>query len=361
MRSQFEDDFKSRCMKYSFVKKFHRNLEHPSDRYLIFVYHEKDFRNGGFGDRLGGLITAFAQSVRFNRTLLIKASNGMHRLFEPYYLDSEGNRSRQFAWQNASYWSNYKIKKKEYGKSGEHTMECVSNTEEGFSEEKTRVCAMDDGDSHFPVIRYKSNRAYLCRWENQKGLDSHLDLKRVLNLYRSSDLFEAAGCILRLVMWPTDRLWEEADRIYDALQIDGEQYGSMEVTHVESQELQVGIQGEAGAIVPAAEGMPWTMREAPKLQIGMHFRCGDKWSYRGLKLHTEGFDPYACVYDPTDTQHERSLYMNAGNPFGIGECARSIYLQHQDQLVVNRGGGRRQGLQTVTTSSQTGIMWWWWC
>jgi hypothetical protein len=42
--------------------------------YLVhFVFHEHGLRNGGFGDRLAGLVTATAIALRFNRTLVIES------------------------------------------------------------------------------------------------------------------------------------------------------------------------------------------------------------------------------------------------------------------------------------------------
>ena len=31
-----------------------RTLDHPKDKYVVFVYHEHGLKNGGFGDRIAG-------------------------------------------------------------------------------------------------------------------------------------------------------------------------------------------------------------------------------------------------------------------------------------------------------------------
>jgi hypothetical protein len=86
LKPAFEKSFHDRCTteKYPFVQKFVDKLENPGDRFVHFVLHEHGFHNGGFGDRLAGLLTATAMALRFDRQLLIQSNNGFDELFEPY-------------------------------------------------------------------------------------------------------------------------------------------------------------------------------------------------------------------------------------------------------------------------------------
>ena len=76
MRRSFVSSFQRSCMKYPFVQEYWSSLEHPSGRHVVFVLQEPGLKNGGFGDRVGGLITAAMLALRFNRTLLVQSSNG---------------------------------------------------------------------------------------------------------------------------------------------------------------------------------------------------------------------------------------------------------------------------------------------
>jgi hypothetical protein len=49
--------------------------------------------------------------------------------------------------------------------------------------------------------------------EEEEGNDEEL-MKSVLGIDEQDDLFEAAGCMLRLVMWPTEELWSAVDALY---------------------------------------------------------------------------------------------------------------------------------------------------
>ena len=87
LRPRFEKAFTDRCTseKYPFIERYYRNLENPNYRFVHFVFHEHGLHNGGFGDRISGLISATAIALRFNRTPLIESGNGFDRLFRPYH------------------------------------------------------------------------------------------------------------------------------------------------------------------------------------------------------------------------------------------------------------------------------------
>ena len=87
LRPAFEKTFADRCNteKYPFMERYYQNLENPSDRFVHFVFHEHGLKNGGFGDRLAGLVSSAFIAIRFNRTLVIESGNGFDELFRPYH------------------------------------------------------------------------------------------------------------------------------------------------------------------------------------------------------------------------------------------------------------------------------------
>ncbi len=425
MRAKFEEDFHNRCDKHPFVQQFYNRLENPNDRFIVFTYHEKGLRNGGIGDRFGGLTTAVALSLRFNRTLLIKASNGFHQSFRPYHPTDVHSESPKYLWQNWANWTNYANYQtshlEEYDEIEEidHIMEdCVSNMEEGFTPEQTHRCAMDDGDVPQPVIRFNSNRAYLCRWNNHPEYKAFKEFKRVLlgpdfnpstssrgvvsgstaskSAYLnangtdpSADLFEVAGCMMRLALWPTEALWDSVDKLYaqyehtlvpnqsadeSSLRIgtgadpsaDSDSSGSVDDDNSSSggkkkkkskkskkkkskkskkskkrktQEADEDTASDesdpTAAVSNLSTNTSVSVLQHPVYQIGMHLRCGDKHSYFNLKLHTDGYDRFACIVEQpniegkeSSTAHEKSIYLNAGNPITIGQCGRAVYEEY---------------------------------
>jgi hypothetical protein len=258
-------------------------------------------------------------------------------------------------------------------------------------------------------MRIASNRAYLCHWENHTNFLSHSEVMDTLGLVKGeSDLFEVAGCITRLVMWPTDYLWNLIDEVYakhyrevleespeDILKlIDIEKYpekyeeeergkkkgkgknkkskSSKEdkkklkklvkknekklinyispdilkpnstSTKAEEQSTESDVPSSLPTIVPA---LPYTLQSNPPFQIGLHIRCGDYWSYKNLKLNSDGYHRTGCIYDEEDekkdepepytvdpTKAKRSYYLNTGNPKVLGQCASHLVQQRQNTL-----------------------------
>lgn len=425
MREMFHQSFDDRCRKYSFVEEYLANLKKPSNRFLIFVYHEKGLKNGGFGDRLGGLLTAFAHAIRFKRTLLMKASNGFYDYFQNYH----PHNNTAYSWENWRDWSGYQVWKDKHPEFTSNNRElweydlssCVSNWEEKFPESVSRRCAMDDGDVFHPVIRMASNRAYFCRWQNRTDLPSHSLALSALNLENAGDLWEASGCILRLLMWPTDRLWQEVDQAYFDLLTesrdlfpqfhnnlaDGKKEQKSELKSKlkvikevveeaaeDEYEFSTFHQSADNLSKEAEEDVPQQTRKKDKkkksknknnnnkskknskknkktkkyddhhrelrsvdntvsvldtvqvpsyltleanayYQLGLHFRCGDIWSYRHLKLHSYGESTDGCTTSDIDMSRaediiedikknpdQKSQYLRAGFPLAIGTCAR---------------------------------------
>jgi hypothetical protein len=164
IRDQFTTRFYDRCSKYPFVEKYVKSLENLSHQYVIFEYHKNGLRNGGFGDRLGGVITAFVHSLRFQRTFYLSASNGMHNLFRPFHSkyipnpkdssDTEPTSPNTlddiYYWNRFDEWSHFADWKKnnsDYLKNSskyEFSLEdCVDASMERFTEKQVKKCALD--------------------------------------------------------------------------------------------------------------------------------------------------------------------------------------------------------------------------
>ena len=223
-RRRFELKFNQTCLKYDFVRQYIDSLEHPRDKYVIFVYHEAGHSGGGLGDRLGGMITALAFALRTNRTLLIQGDSSFEESFVPYH----PRRGHGFTWKNWD-WAKWD---RSYA-SNMIQLKCV-NPRPG-----ARHCALDVNYwDEKKVIKYYGNRAYLCRWMIKPSLGLGDEIKKHLQIERSTDLYEIGGCLLRLAIWPTEKLWNALD---DSLE---PQFRHRNSAHI-------------------------------ALQIGFHFRCGD--------------------------------------------------------------------------------------
>ena len=87
LQPAFLKSFTDRCTaeKHPFIPKFYERQNNPGNRYVHFVFHEHRFHNGGFGDRLAGLVNAAAIALRFDRQLLIESRSGFEEPFRPYH------------------------------------------------------------------------------------------------------------------------------------------------------------------------------------------------------------------------------------------------------------------------------------
>lgn len=85
IKNQFQQNFHNHCDKYSFVEKFVRLLDHPADKYVVYVFDQPGLKNGGLGDRMAGLVAAISIALRFNRTLVIRSFSDLPKLFQPYH------------------------------------------------------------------------------------------------------------------------------------------------------------------------------------------------------------------------------------------------------------------------------------
>ena len=279
-RQRFENRFNQTCRKYPFVNDFVRNLENPSRRYVIFVYHETGQGNtGGLGDRLGGMVSAIAFALRTNRTLLISADKAFEDAFQPYQMN---NHVGKYKWGNWD-WAGWD---RSFSGNMTYLKLCVNPKPSAFN------CQLDD-DYPEQVVKYRSNRAFLCRWVTKNDLYIKSELNR-MGITKETDLFEVAGCMLRLAMWPTERLWRALDKSLEP-----------QLRHRE----RIGLSGSTS------------------YQIGFHFRCGDN-SFTQQKSRTSGSLTHnpECYYDPkvpwkgTNFMDDKSM----DSPVDAASCGRYI-------------------------------------
>ena len=151
--TEFQRSFNESCLKYDFVRKYINLLEYPNGRYVVFVMHEAGLKNGGLGDRIGGIVTAAAMSIRFNRTLLIKSSNGYDELFRPYHdpRSSIPMRTYKDCLRNGS-WSKYDPSLSDHDETEHDLYFCINRND------KDRFCGLENGDVPQPIIKLRGNR-----------------------------------------------------------------------------------------------------------------------------------------------------------------------------------------------------------
>lgn len=318
-KEQFEKTFHDRCDKYPFVDHYVRKVEFSDERYLTFVYQESGLKNGGLGDKIGGLVSAVAMAIRFNRTLLVRSQNDMHEVFRPYHPTDIHSDNPKYSWTNITQWSHYDWKYANRDETEYDLYDCINNTGQ-----KNSHCSMKDGDARTPHILYRSNRAYLCFYDNQVGSVAHNEMKSILGVNRTSDLYEVAGCMLRLALWPTEMLWTEV----------GKQLKEFEQTLPEnSHRARRRILRTRNHTHPMRKLEPST--EVNKvLQVGMHFRCGDK-SY----IKKGGYD-HMCVYNEDDSADAKASKFPLGNPHDMGVCAKRSLQSLLTSALVDSSDGK---------------------
>lgn len=179
------------------------------------------------------------------RTLLISGDKSFEESFHPYHPKNDG----RYTW---SYWS-WSGWSAEYarGSNFTHLKHCVN------PERTAKVCHLDVVLSE-RVVKHQSNRAFLCGWVMKKEVYNRSYLSR-LGITSEADLFEVPGCMLRLAIWPTEKLPEPLD---------------------ESVQSQLS-----------------TKRSKAFFQIGLQFRCGDN-SFSKVAKGNSDFNP-EYVFDTT--------------------------------------------------------------
>lgn len=314
-KKDFEKTFHDQCDKYPFVQQYVSRLEHTDERYLTFVYQANGFKNGGLGDKIGGLISAVAMALRFNRTLLLRSENDMHEVFRPYHPTDIHSKTPKYSWFNFTSWSNYDWKYANTDATEYDLYDCINNTGQ-----KNGHCSMKDGDASTPHILYRSNRAYLCYYDRNKDSLAFEEMKAI-GVNETTNLYEAAGCMMRLALWPTEMLWEEV----------GKQLREFQSSFPSSAGLRRQRRLRTRRIDEVDRR---TTKGSPKVvQVGLHFRCGDK-SY----IKKGGYD-HMCVYDEDDTPENKKSMFPLGNPYEMGICAHRSLHSYLTTALMNSGRG----------------------
>jgi hypothetical protein len=189
LKEIFVKDFLRTCDRYPFVKQYIDILRNPPNRFIVFVYSEEGLKNGGMGDRFGGLISATAIALRFNRTLLVEANDGMDSLFQPYFPVGGGMRSANnhsvFSYKKSNWTAmyNYNHSLSNNDKTEYDLYMCINNPSADSK------CGLDGGDVPHPIIKLRGNRAYICKWAERKELKAHEELQNLgMALDDSDDL-----------------------------------------------------------------------------------------------------------------------------------------------------------------------------
>ena len=330
-KQAFEKSFHDRCDKYPFVQQYVNKVEYTNERYLTFVYQESGLKNGGLGDKIGGLISAVAMALRFNRTLILRsAQNEMHEVFRPYHPTDIHSKTPKYAWNNFTSWSNFDWKFANQDATEYDLYDCINNTGQ-----KNSHCSMKDGDAGTPHILYRSNRCYLCYYDNNKGSAANIQMK-ALGVDETSNLYEVAGCMMRLAMWPTELLWQEVGKLLSVFE--------KQVTP----EAAATVRRNRRALRTRRMDESAPARTPAVVQVGLHFRCGDK-SY----IKKGGYD-HMCVYNEDDTEENKKGLFPLGNPYSMGVCARrSLHSYLTASMLAGTSSSTSSSTTTKSSSEPT--------
>lgn len=307
VRKKFEERFVDQCMSLPFVHLFVHLQENPTNKFFRFAMTDPWFHIGGLGDRLAGLVNAVALSIRFNRTLLLRSDEALFEYFRPFQyhhllhiprqthsrsVEQRAHFSAVFNhsesdfnvddhdWSNWREWSGFNE-----GWIGRKRFEfdltnCVNDLGS-----KGDQCSMDGGDlPQFPSILMRSNRCYLCRYFTRRDAAAFNDLLSMLGIFNATNIVledipirRATGCLLRLALWPSEKLWLSIDADFHS---QYPQYSSVTAHKVPSSERSL---------------------HAELWQVGLHFRCGDGvlGTSRQSTVTTLQEDNTRCVSDMT--------------------------------------------------------------
>lgn len=264
LKPQFENNFESTCSKYDFVKSHISRLSSQNSKYVVYHFHG-DGQHGGLGDRLANLVTATGFSIRFNRTLIVKSNHGFQKLFRPYippeYLSKYPDAIKSYSyWKLTKDWLSYSNNISSIH--SDYFLDCfnvdwtafVSKSESDIK--MLNTCSMINGDVNYTTISMLGNRAFLCRWYNYFNTVANKELAAAIGFPTSNqsvDLFEVAGCMLRLVMWPTDLMWHYINEAVES--------------HFDSLKQKASMTSKYNNLI-----------RYPKQIVTLHFRCGDAYS-----------------------------------------------------------------------------------
>lgn len=293
-RTSFERRFQDSCaIYYPFVQSY-QQLTPPLDhkKYLIFVFHEsgqKAGAGGGLGDRLGGMLTAFSYALRTNRTFLIEGDAPLSNLFQPHInLNNNGNTTfNSTSWGDWS-WSGWQ---KSFNTEAQK-LHCVN------PRPKHLYCALDDDSAHstVKVLKYYGNRSYLCRWVSQTHPSVMESLRTALGIDSSTNLYHTAGCLLRLILWPTEHMWQSIESFYQG-------------------------------IIANSTSLSSNMN-----LYGVHFRCGDT----SFSANKDSIPNPQCFYNSSipwqGTMFSDDKSMDS--PIDLAKCTNKLMISISNQSIV---------------------------
>jgi hypothetical protein len=181
-RKKFEKNFMDRCQNFPFYQKHIEFMEYPRNDYLDYIFYDGKHSGGGLGDRLGGLITAYAFAMRTNRTFLITSSDtSFIDSFRPYYPHHD-----QFTWRDIS-WTRFMSYHTSYKNSTYH--DCVN------PKPRQKKCSLECNEP-YQLIRFRGNRAYICRWTYQLNTVNQTELYNTLGI-DSKKIMECSRIYIR--------------------------------------------------------------------------------------------------------------------------------------------------------------------
>ena len=207
-KERFENVFFKKCPKYEFYNRYISQFKDRGERdreqdYIIFVFHDPSSSTGGLGDRLAGLLTSFAFSVRTGRRLLVQGDEAMETLFRPFHpsdatsppttTSSSSSSSTTTAAAALTSW-------KEWGWSGwqrEFVANMTYHSKCVNPKSHNTFCALDNNINR-KVLKIRSNRCYLCRWAVRENLGLSNELLGIL-AFRT--FIESARFIIFSIPW----------------------------------------------------------------------------------------------------------------------------------------------------------------
>lgn len=371
-RTRFEKSFNESCLKYDFVYTFWKNLENPSNRFIVMVMSEYGVNHGGLGDRLGGLVTATLNSIRFNRTLLLHSVDDFGNLFRPYrdprkteidFDNDNSNLDNKFTYNNWTSWTAYDPSLANNDATELDLWFCVNDSKNAAK------CGMDYGDANQPIIKYRTNRAYLCKWMNNAEVPVYNDLVS-MGIKPEDDMMEVAGCALRLAMWPTANMWRELEaliyadvyakaNISPAAGLLSQQSSSVlpDAESILKPESQLQTQSKNNRRMHTEhEHQHQHHHEGPEgFIVSAHYRCGDV----SFVHKNEGYDSQ-CRYHPDESfDHGMTPYLlEVGTPVELARCVSEILVNHTRDAPPMTGFtrlGRRRRLLRQYSNNMRGL------
>ncbi len=264
LKELFEERFQSSCSRYKFIEKYQQLLMNEKvDKYLIFVFQD-DQKTGGLGDRLAGLISALSLAIADERILLIKDSSGLEQFFTPFSFHKQNT-----SLSKSIFLNNIHERIPKFDKSW---LEDETKTLElSCLNDKSPHCSMEDGiDSTKRFIIYRSNRCFLCKYSKITKFQNSLGINH------EQDLYIIAGCLLRLILWPREEMWQHVHQEYKS------QIKSIDLDESSTKDHVIH-------------------------QVAIHYRCGD--------------------FNYVNDTHQTRCYNTIGNPTELGQCARNYLIQ----------------------------------